>query len=405
MKTRDTLATRASKIVLAATLTLSCFGITSLTALASAHQTRDQAFALDYGWHQQNGTWYYLDGYACLTHWQYIDGAWYYFNPSGSEMQTGWQYIDREWYYFDSNGRMQTGWKSLGGKWYYFAGNGQMQNGWQKINGKWYCFDTDGAMKTGWHDSGSISCYWYYLDKSGAMVTGWNKVGSKWYYHNQSGLMHIGWRKIGGKWYHFNGDGVMSANKWVGNYYCKSDGSMATNQWIGQYHVGANGLWDGASDESKSLHVSTAWYEFDLPAYWKDKVAYKIEGAKTTVYMTSDAKWELFTINATKNYQRLPGQMQNLNIYENQTGAGVWVQLGLGSVVTFASDAIRNNSPLTPQEERMYAQAVDLQTGGSVTLDQIKQDPQGLWASRAPFNYIRNQVLSTIFLKDAKPIY
>ena len=217
--------------------------------------------------------------------------------------------------------------------------------------------------------------------------------------------MHIGWRKIGGKWYHFNGDGVMSANKWVGNYYCKSDGSMATNQWIGKYHVGANGLWDGASDESKSLHVSTAWYEFDLPAYWKDKVAYKTEGAKTTVYMTSDAKWELFTINATKNYQRLPGQMQNLNIYENQTGAGVWVQLGLGSVVTFASDAIRNNSPLTPQEERMYAQAVDLQTGGSVTLDQIKQDPQGLWASRAPFNYIRNQVLSTIFLKDAKPIY
>lgn len=396
MKTRDSLTTKASRIILAAALALSSLSIASVTALASVHETSNQAYADE--WKKSGNRWWYQTGSSYATGWKQIGHTWNYDN--GRRIEQG-----PAWYYFDGNGWMKTGWQYIGGKWYYFGNNGWMETGWQKINGKWYCFDTDGAMKTGWQDSGGISCFWYYLGKSGAMATGWNKVGSKWYYHNQSGLMHIGWRKIGGKWYHFNGDGVMSANKWVGNYYCKSDGSMATNQWIGKYHVGANGLWDGASDESQSLHVSTAWYEFDLPAYWKDKVAYKIEGAKTTVYLAGSPNAWLFTIDATKEHQRLPGQMECLNIYENQTGSGVWVELTLDNAIALASDAIRLDSPLSPQREQTYAQTVDLQTGGAVTFEQIKQDPKGWWPSRASINYIRNQVLSTIFLKDAKPIY
>ena len=298
MKTSDALATRASRAILTAALILSCFGTASLTALASAHETRDQAFALAYGWHQQNGTWYYLDGYACLTHWQYIDGAWYYFNPSGSEMQTGWQFIDGRWYYLDSSGRMQTGWKSIEGKWYYFANNGQMQTGWQSIGGKWYCFDTDGAMKTGWY-APRMKGNWYYFNSSGAMKAGWQKIGSSWYYFNKSGEMQIGWQRIGGAWYHFNGSGAMDANKWVDNYYVKGSGTMAVNEQIGKYHVNANGLWDGASADPDPLHIVTDWYEFRLPASWKGKVSYTNSGNSTTVYLAGHKDYELFTIKVT----------------------------------------------------------------------------------------------------------
>ncbi|PEM34626.1 choline-binding protein A, partial [Bacillus pseudomycoides] len=43
------------------------------------------------------------------------------------------------------SGAMQTGWQQINGAWYYFNSSGAMQTGWQQINGKWYYFNSDGS--------------------------------------------------------------------------------------------------------------------------------------------------------------------------------------------------------------------------------------------------------------------
>lgn len=76
--------------------------------------------------------------------WQYIGGAWYYFEQSNGYAQTGWQLINNVWYYIDPNTAIMT-------------------TGWQYINNHWYFFDTSGAMRVGWMQAGPNG-YWYYLD-------------------------------------------------------------------------------------------------------------------------------------------------------------------------------------------------------------------------------------------------
>ena len=80
------------------------------------------------------------DGVA-LTGWQYIDGKWYYLNPSNGKKVKGWfqDPNDSKWYYTDSNGVMQKGWKEINGTWYLLDGNGARVIGWyQAGDGKWY---------------------------------------------------------------------------------------------------------------------------------------------------------------------------------------------------------------------------------------------------------------------------
>ncbi|MZL08174.1 hypothetical protein [Clostridium beijerinckii] len=45
-----------------------------------------------------------------------------------------------------SNGAMQTGWAQLGGTWYYLKNNGYMSTGWVKDGSNWYYCNSDGSM-------------------------------------------------------------------------------------------------------------------------------------------------------------------------------------------------------------------------------------------------------------------
>ncbi len=61
-----------------------------------------------------------------------------------------------------------------------------MATGWQFINGKWYYLNpstenVQGSMLTGVIFDPAYNAY-FYSDASGAMVTGWYQVGANWYY-------------------------------------------------------------------------------------------------------------------------------------------------------------------------------------------------------------------------------
>lgn len=73
-----------------------------------------------------------------------------------------------------------------GNTWYYASSNGVLKSGWQYVNGAWYWMDPSTfKMKTGWLNDGGT---WYWLQPSGAMfANGWLKIDGADYYFNASG--------------------------------------------------------------------------------------------------------------------------------------------------------------------------------------------------------------------------
>ena len=184
------------------------------------------------GWGSDNGVWFYVSGGRCVTGWQKIGGAWYYFNRDG-EMLTGWQTIGGQEYLLKSSGAMATGWALYEGEYYYFDANGRQKFGWQQVGGLWYYLDPDyGYMWTGWSEIGG---YEYYLKSSGAMATGWAIYDGDYYYFDANGQQKFGWQKIGGVWYYLDPYyGYMYTGRAQIDYeyyYFASSGAMKTG-WV-----------------------------------------------------------------------------------------------------------------------------------------------------------------------------
>ena len=107
------------------------------------------------------------------------------------ETPGSWKKLDNgAWQFLQANGTPYVNtWVYVNGQWYWINPSGFMVEGWQNINGKRYYLDpVSGAMKQGWLLDGTS---WYYLDNTGAMQTGWVSVGGKWYYMNNDGVMML----------------------------------------------------------------------------------------------------------------------------------------------------------------------------------------------------------------------
>lgn len=79
-----------------------------------------------------------------LNGWQYIDGAWRYYEEGIA--LTGWQEIDGIRYYMQPDGAVSTDWTFADGEVRCFRENGAVVQGWQEITGKRYYFDNYGAV-------------------------------------------------------------------------------------------------------------------------------------------------------------------------------------------------------------------------------------------------------------------
>lgn len=164
-------------------------------------------YGLANGWVLDGALWYYGSNGEVLNGWQWINGAWYYLNPSEKgAMATGWNTISGVRYYLNSSGAMATGWILQGDDWYFAENSGAIVTGWRFVNGAWYWLEPsdDGKMSVGFKDVGSSR---YYLASSGEMKTGWILVGNDWYYADSSGAFRAGWLALGEHWYYLNPNG------------------------------------------------------------------------------------------------------------------------------------------------------------------------------------------------------
>ncbi len=222
------------------------------------------------GWNAINGYWYYFDGAGVMqsgftdiygykyylgekgknTEGRlqlgaiYVDGKLTYYSGGAWELQSGWQYIDGAWEYFDTvtKERVETvkdparpNWITMEGKEYYFIAGWYLATGFQYIDGKYYYFDSTGALQKG---SFSVGGYWYRTEEedSGALllnsfytepetgnvyyygsglnrVSGWNTISGYWYYFDASGVMQTGFTDINGYKYYLSEKGTPEAGQ------------------------------------------------------------------------------------------------------------------------------------------------------------------------------------------------
>ena len=137
------------------------------------------------GWEFINNHWYHFDASGWMqTGWVWIDGYCYYFHENGYMASD--ETIDGN--YVNSSGCwVPDRWLGSGDKWWYRHGDGSCTKfGWEFIDGAWYFFDINGWMETGWLQLGNNH---YYLNSNGVMATGWKWIGDNCYYFYGDGHM------------------------------------------------------------------------------------------------------------------------------------------------------------------------------------------------------------------------
>lgn len=79
---------------------------------------------------ESSNTWYYASSNGVLkSGWQFVNGAWYWMDPSTYKMKTGWLNDGGTWYWLQSSGTMfANGWLTIDGVDYYFSSNGAWLN-------------------------------------------------------------------------------------------------------------------------------------------------------------------------------------------------------------------------------------------------------------------------------------
>ena len=213
------------------------------------------------GWQYINGAWYYFEdtsGYApymCRGA-SNIGGTWYVFQDSGALVNTaGWVHTAASWFYTNARGVPETGWKYLDGAWYYFMPEwGRMCTNACAVDGSLYTFGKDGVMTgqvttPGWHKLGND---WFFVQADGKAATGWTTIGNDWYYFLEDGSMISG-----GALYLDNTDNL---------YFLLDSGALVSQEgwytcWDEWFFVGSDGICRTGWQK-----VGNSWYYLE-PAY------------------------------------------------------------------------------------------------------------------------------------------
>lgn len=153
------------------------------------------------GWIQRDGGYVYLVGGECVTGWQTIDEARYWFDDAGF-LATGWQTIEEDIYYFLEDGKMATLWQDVDGIPCFFREDGVRVIGWLTQDGDTYFLHETGVTTGPAEIQGDV----YLFNEEGKLSTGWQLINGARYWADQTGHIASGWQEIDGIRYCFGKD-------------------------------------------------------------------------------------------------------------------------------------------------------------------------------------------------------
>lgn len=157
-------------------------------------------------------------------------------------------------------------------------------------------------------------------------------------------------------------------------------------------------------------HISTDWYEFDIPDYWVGKVEYRTNNGTTEVYPKGYPDYPLIRVELISS---------NAEINDGDIGDGVLGRKvnGKGGVELWRSNwpwkaayscatgneviAISNKTTRTS----LYDTLIQLYTGGALTYDQVIANPDNYLNNESTTydSFIESTIVPTLTVKNNPP--
>lgn len=157
-----------------------------------------------------------------------------------------------------------------------------------------------------------------------------------------------------------------------------------------------------AEEALAKRHISTEWYEFDIPTSWVGKVEYSTTGDKTSVYLAGHPDYVLLTAYLDPEHAENEGDI-GFSMIAHKNGSNftavIWAnnwpslaatqELGLADFVSGSSS----------EQQSIFSSLVSLSTGGNITYDQVVSDPDKYLNNVAAFDFAKQAIGSTLSIK------
>ena len=247
------------------------------------------------GWFEYNGAWYLADSSGTVLQNMLVTskGVKYYLGEKGMVTATIIS-ADGEKYYFKKDGSMavNAGWVQYDGKWYYnLKGGGLAQDQVVTVGSKSYLLGEDGVL-SGKGVKSAGDKLWYVND-SGVVrkAVGWVKYGGDWYYVSDDGsLLQSKIQEVNGKKYYLGKSGKLLYGMLRDEdgiyHYADSTGAFETQVNVeydgGRYYADADGniVMSSAAKAVQSYSSNTSWL------FWVD-----LSEQKLTLFKGSKGNW------------------------------------------------------------------------------------------------------------------
>lgn len=158
-----------------------------------------------------------------------------------------------------------------------------------------------------------------------------------------------------------------------------------------------------AEEALAKRHISTEWYEFDIPASWVGKVEYSTTGDKTSVYLAGHPDYDLLTAYLDPEHAENEGDI-GFSMIAHKNGSNftavIWAknwpclaaiqELDLGDTISGSSS----------EQQSILSSLVSLSTGGNITYDQVVSDPDKYLNNVAAFDFAKQAIGSTLSIKN-----
>lgn len=157
-----------------------------------------------------------------------------------------------------------------------------------------------------------------------------------------------------------------------------------------------------AAEKVAQRHVSTDWYEFDIPEQWVGKVEWRTEGTKTLVHLSGYPAVTLVEVYARSTNEAGDGGDIAGGPAGGKTKGTTAVDLWAYNWAYWAAQYSENGNQgprgvsLT---ESQYDQLLNLSTGGEVSYSDVAANPSGYETHYS--SYIQNAIEPTLVVKDA----
>ncbi len=167
-------------------------------------------------------------------------------------------------------------------------------------------------------------------------------------------------------------------------------------------------------------HISADWYELDLPAAWDGMVEFNVMGPVTEVFLAGHYECNLYTIMTSETETLEAGDIGTPLLYKEAAPQCPWVEVRATNWVYHAALYYASQNGSIPVEEpniylpinavseehaeALLALMVDLSTGGAVSLNDIRGDPEAYLDNTYIQDFFESVVAPSIVIRPAEGV-